>query len=42
MGFTKFIEIGRVCMINRGSLEGKLVIIVDIVNLNRVLIEGCE
>ena len=40
MGFTKFIEIGRVCTINKGNNEGKLVIILDIMNLNRVLVEG--
>lgn len=40
MGFSKFVEIGRVCNVNRGKLEGKVVVILDIVNLNRVLIEG--
>ena len=42
MGFSKFVEIGRVCTVNRGINEGKIVIILDIVNLNRVLVEGCN
>ena len=42
MGFTKFIEIGRVCQVARGKLENKLVVVLDIVNLNRVLVEGEE
>ena len=40
MGFTKFVEIGRVAQVCRGQLEGKLVVIVDVMNLNRVLVEG--
>ncbi len=42
MGFTKFVEIGRVATINRGTNEGKLVVVLDVLNLNRVLVEGAE
>ena len=38
--FTKFVEVGRVARINFGPLEGKLAVIVDILNENRVLIDG--
>lgn len=40
MGFSKFVEIGRVAQIKRGELEGELVVVLDIMNLNRVLVEG--
>jgi ribosomal protein L14E/L6E/L27E len=32
MPFTKFVEIGRVARVNYGTNEGKLVVILDIVN----------
>ena len=38
--FTKFVEVGRVARINFGPLEGKLAVIVDIINENRVLVDG--
>jgi hypothetical protein len=34
--FTRFVEIGRVVMINFGKLEGKLAVIVDLVDHNKV------
>ena len=40
MGFTKFVEIGRVAQISRGKLEGELVVVIDVMNLNRVVVEG--
>jgi large subunit ribosomal protein L14e len=40
MGYSKFVEVGRVARINYGPLEGKLATIVDIVNDKRVLIDG--
>ena len=42
MGFTKFVEIGRVAMVNKGKKEGRLVVILDVVNLNRVLVEEVD
>ena len=38
--FKRFIELGRVVLINYGPLSGKLAIIVDILNTIRVLIHG--
>ena len=40
MVFTKFVEVGRVILINYGPLSGKLAVISDIINTNRVLIDG--
>ena len=40
MVFRKFVEIGRVGMINYGPLAGKLAVIVDILNTSKVLVHG--
>jgi len=40
MVLTRFVEVGRIVHINLGRLAGRLAIIVDIININRVLIEG--
>jgi large subunit ribosomal protein L14e len=40
MVFSKYVEVGRVAFINYGSLAGKLVVIVDILNTSRVLVDG--
>lgn len=40
MGFKKFVEIGRVAIVNYGPLAGKVAVIVDILNTTRVLIHG--
>merc|ERR1712137_305195 len=42
MAFTKFVQIGRVCTLNYGPQEGKTVVILDLVNTNRALIEGTD
>ncbi|GMH77785.1 hypothetical protein TL16_g07533, partial [Triparma laevis f. inornata] len=42
MVFTRFVEVGRVCMINYGKDKGKLATIVDIVDGNKCLIDGCN
>ena len=39
-GFSRFIEIGRVAYVNYGPYKGKDVIIVDILNTTRALIDG--
>ncbi len=36
MGYTRFVEIGRVCLINYGDDAGKLCTIVDILDGQRV------
>jgi large subunit ribosomal protein L14e len=38
--FSKYVEVGRVALINFGPLAGKLVVIVDILNTSRVLVDG--
>ena len=40
MGFTRFVEVGRVCLINYGPDAGKLCTIVDIIDAKKVLIDG--
>uniref|UniRef100_A0A2P2LFF4 60S ribosomal protein L14 n=1 Tax=Rhizophora mucronata TaxID=61149 RepID=A0A2P2LFF4_RHIMU len=36
MPFKRYVEIGRVALINYGKEHGKLVVIVDVVDQNRV------
>ena len=40
MVFTRFVEIGRVVFINYGPEEGKLAVIVDIIDINTALVDG--
>jgi len=40
--FTRFVEIGRVCLINYGPYEGKICVIIDVVDQNRALVSGPE
>ncbi|CAO1319896.1 unnamed protein product [Diamesa tonsa] len=40
MGFTRFVQSGRIARISRGRYKGKLVAIVDVIDQNRVLIDG--
>lgn len=35
-GYSRFVEAGRVCLVNSGTYSGKLVVITDIVNQSRV------
>ena len=39
-GVRDFVEAGRVCYINFGEDYGKCVVIVDIADINRVLVDG--
>lgn len=39
MVFRRFVEIGRVALINYGPQYGKLVVIVDVIDQNRALID---
>lgn len=38
--FTRFVEIGRVALVNYGPHEGKLVTIIDVVDQNKALVDG--
>jgi large subunit ribosomal protein L14e len=40
MGFKRFVEIGRVALVNYGEDYGKLVVIVDVVDQNRALVDA--
>jgi len=40
MVFTRFVEIGRVCMVNYGPDAGKLCVIVNVLDPNRALVDG--
>ena len=40
MGFSRFVEIGRVVLINYGDLAGKLCTVIDVVDQNKALVEG--
>ena len=42
MSFVRFVEVGRVCLINYGPDAGKLCTIVNIIDNNRVLVDGPE
>lgn len=40
VNYTRFVEVGRVVYITKGSHQKKLAVIVDIIDQNRVLIDG--
>ena len=40
MPFKKFVEIGRVAVLNAGPDAGKIAAIVNVIDQNRVLIDG--
>jgi len=40
MSFERFVQIGRVCLINYGDDEGKLCTIIDVVDNGRALVDG--
>uniref|UniRef100_A0A7R9ZBB6 Large ribosomal subunit protein eL14 domain-containing protein n=1 Tax=Pseudictyota dubia TaxID=2749911 RepID=A0A7R9ZBB6_9STRA len=42
MVFTRYVEVGRVVLINYGPEAGKLATIIDIVDQNKCLIDGPE
>ncbi|KAJ7513703.1 hypothetical protein O6H91_23G011300 [Diphasiastrum complanatum] len=42
MPFRRFVEIGRVALVNYGPEYGKLVVIVDVIDQNRALIDHPE
>ncbi|KAI3855402.1 hypothetical protein MKX03_025360 [Papaver bracteatum] len=40
MPFKRYVEIGRVALVNYGECYGKLVVIVDIIDQNRALVDA--
>ncbi|KMZ65849.1 putative 60S ribosomal protein L14 [Zostera marina] len=40
MPFKRFVEIGRVALVNYGKEYGQLVVIVDVIDQNRALVDG--
>merc|ERR1712142_729325 len=40
MVYTKFVEAGRVCLVTNGNEKGKLVVIADVIDINRVLVDN--
>ena len=42
MVFRRFVEVGRVIIVNYGPLYGKLAVIVDILTTTKVLIQGLK
>ena len=42
MVFKRFVEVGRVIVVNYGPLTGKLAIIVDILTTTKVIIQGLK
>merc|ERR1711974_62568 len=39
-GFTRFVQVGRVCAVNYGEDNGKLAVILEVLDANRVLVQG--
>ena len=42
MVFKRFVEVGRVIIINYGPLTGKLAVIVDILTTTKILVQGLK
>ncbi|KAJ1639665.1 ribosomal protein L14-domain-containing protein [Pavlovales sp. CCMP2436] len=40
MPYKRFVELGRVCLVTYGPDKGKLCTIVDVIDHNRVLVDG--
>ena len=40
MPFKRYVEIGRVALVNYGKEYGRLVVIVDVLDMNRVLVDA--
>ncbi|XP_028392062.1 60S ribosomal protein L14-like [Dendronephthya gigantea] len=40
MVYNRFVEIGRIALVNSGPEEGRLCVIMDIVDQNRALVDG--
>lgn len=42
MSFKRYVELGRVCMIQFGPDQGKLCTIIDVIDNNRIMVDGPE
>ena len=42
MGFSRYVEVGRVVFINHGPDAGKIATVIDIVDQNKCLVDGPE
>eukprot|EP00919_Chromeraceae_sp_WS-2016_P073197 GHVR01173066.1.p1 GENE.GHVR01173066.1~~GHVR01173066.1.p1 ORF type:complete len:130 (+),score=18.10 GHVR01173066.1:34-423(+) len=42
MLYSRLVEVGRICLINYGLDYGKVCTIVDVINLNRALVDGVD
>lgn len=42
MPFTRYMEVGRVVLINHGPEKGKLATVIDVVDQNKCLVDGPE
>merc|ERR1712000_309605 len=42
MTYQRFVEIGRIVLVNDGPCNGKLAVVVDVVDNNRALVDGPE
>ncbi len=40
MAFKRFVEVGRVCVVNYGPEVGKLCVVIDVVDGRRVIVDG--
>merc|ERR1712059_130739 len=40
MVYTRFVEAGRVCLVSNGERSGSLVVICDVIDVNRVLVDN--
>merc|ERR1712168_238471 len=40
MVYSRFVEAGRVALVTNGTESGKLVVIVDVIDINRVLVDN--
>jgi hypothetical protein len=40
MPFKRFVEVGRVCLVTYGPLEGKLCVVVNMIDQSHVLVDG--
>jgi len=40
MPFKRFVEVGRLCLVTYGPMEGKLCVVVNIIDQSHVLVDG--
>lgn len=42
MPFTRYMEVGRVVLVNYGPDKGKLAVVIDVVDQNKCLVDGMD